>query len=87
MKINNIKATGYRTRDNILELDLVCNIDEALAIIDTTVIKVITEQNDLVEQFMGYVKFSAMTDIATNKVILKCFKDKDNITQIFIVYG
>lgn len=74
MLINNIKATNYSASDETLLMQLSCTADEALAM-DATVITVTTDQGDLVEQFVGFVKISVTVDAVSGEVTLKCVKD------------
>lgn len=80
MLINGIKATNYSALGETLLMQLSCAADEALAM-DTSIVKVTTDDGDLVEQFIGYTKLSASVDAITKEVTLKCFKDDSGITQ------
>lgn len=81
MLINGIKATNYAKSDTSLTMTLICTVEQALSM-DTDVVKVMTDQGDLVEQFVGYMKLSAVVDATTKEVTLNCFKDKNNITRV-----
>lgn len=74
MKINGIKSNDYKIVDEELNIILVCTAEEALAM-DTTIIKVTTDQGDLVEQFVGFIKISATVNAMSGEVTLKCVKD------------
>lgn len=78
MLINGIKATNYVKTDTSLAMSLVCTVDDALAM-DTAVIKVTTDQGNLVEKFIGYEKLSATVNAATKEVTLNCLKDDGGI--------
>lgn len=81
MLINGIKATNYSASEDNLLMQLSCTADEALEM-DTTSIKVTTDDGDLVEQFSGYLKVSATVDAITKDVTLKCILDTSNIGAI-----
>lgn len=74
MLVNGIKSNDYKTINEELNIILVCTAEEALAM-DTTIIKVTTDQGDLVEQFVGFVKISATVNAVSGEVTLKCVKD------------
>lgn len=78
MLINGIKATNYTKSDTSLTMTLICTVDKALSM-NTNIIKVMTDQGDLVEQFVGYAKLSATVNALTKEVTLNCFKDENEI--------
>lgn len=66
MKINNITAQDYKAADGILELTGLTGASlEEIAGMDTTLVKVQTDDGDLVEALAGYTMRSVTYDLTS----------------------
>lgn len=66
MKINGITALDYKAQDNLLELTgLTGSSLEDITSMDTALVKVQTDDGDLVEAFAGYALRSVTYDLTT----------------------
>ena len=66
MKINGITALDYKSQGDLLQLTgLAASSLEEITSMDTTLVKVQTDDGDLVEAFAGYAMRSATYDLAS----------------------
>lgn len=81
MKANGITCLDtWVEGDGSLMLVLDCTADEALAM-DTLKIDVTTDDGDLAERYVNYIKVCAVVDAETKKVTLRCAAATGDVAQ------
>jgi hypothetical protein len=81
MKVNGITSESYKCEDGILSISLKCNYEDALAF-NASLVEVKTDDDDLVDAFVGYQKKRIISNLSTGEIVIECVLVDDSLQPV-----